>query len=95
MGTNKRAEGSQRNELVNELRGHVYEAMGSPHANYVIQKASSDDHHVHGSAPGNANAKVRSQRSEEQKAHKGIVDKGIFRSFGGFGRFPKREFSQA
>mmetsp|Transcript_82 Transcript_82/g.223 ORF Transcript_82/g.223 Transcript_82/m.223 type:complete len:498 (-) Transcript_82:154-1647(-) len=32
------ATGSARAEVVKDLRGHVREAMGSPHANYVIQK---------------------------------------------------------
>mmetsp|Transcript_49478 Transcript_49478/g.117762 ORF Transcript_49478/g.117762 Transcript_49478/m.117762 type:complete len:515 (+) Transcript_49478:53-1597(+) len=32
------ARGSERADIVNELTGHVREAMGSPHANYVIQK---------------------------------------------------------
>mmetsp|Transcript_60275 Transcript_60275/g.111785 ORF Transcript_60275/g.111785 Transcript_60275/m.111785 type:complete len:502 (+) Transcript_60275:95-1600(+) len=32
------AKGSERAELVKDLHGHVREGMGSPHANYVLQK---------------------------------------------------------
>jgi len=34
----EKAKGAKRGEVVGELHGHVREAMGSPHANYVLQK---------------------------------------------------------
>eukprot|EP00403_Amphidinium_massartii_P048792 CAMPEP_0178459664 /NCGR_PEP_ID=MMETSP0689_2-20121128/48257_1 /TAXON_ID=160604 /ORGANISM="Amphidinium massartii, Strain CS-259" /LENGTH=500 /DNA_ID=CAMNT_0020086169 /DNA_START=102 /DNA_END=1604 /DNA_ORIENTATION=+ len=34
----EKAKGAKRGEVVEELHGHVREAMGSPHANYVLQK---------------------------------------------------------